>query len=65
MIILWKLSAENIVVDPQHIDTLSIDTCLEQSKVGLPLVSDDFATGETADWDDHLSQPLKAINQIL
>ena len=69
LVILWKLSAENIMVNPRQfgmfVHTLSIVTCLEQSKVGLPLVSNDFATGETADWNDHLSQPLKAINQIL
>ena len=34
---------------------------LEQSEVGLPLVANDLAAGETPDGNDHLSQPLKAI----
>ena len=34
---------------------------LQQSEIGLPLVANDLATGETPDGDYHLSQTLKAI----
>ena len=34
---------------------------LEQPEIGLPLVANDLATGETPDGDYHLSQTLKAI----
>jgi len=27
--------------------------CLEQSKIILPLVANDFAAGEAADWNNH------------